>query len=654
MTETAIDRVRTYLRRYIVRHARWLPAVEDGPASDGLVQYLLTGQAPEREAVTALTDRLGEAPADGDLADVERRVEELAFSLKLSSSERDLVWLLLAPEVDPQILAIYRILWAEPQRRYCDIDFICGLLDPVVPARVLAAVDRGRPLWSLRFVVERDRGSESPLLRLSQRTVLHLLGDEALPESLDARVFACAEQPSGWDGCELWPRAMEALRRDRGRHAAVWLQGGAADDAELALRQLLAGGPLSLVSATLASPMLADRATGLRQVLREARLRHAAVLLCGADSLGDVDVRCAAALLRAEAGPVFLHSASRAEGAGVGEMFAALVPLHVEVDALTAAERLRMWQHLVGDPDPNLIALPVGPAAMTRALAIHTATGEGLEQACVSARGGALGTLGTPVRPNLDWDRVVLPEAVKEQIDEVRAFGRHYRLIMEDWGLGEIKTGRGIKALFSGPPGTGKTLVSSLLARDIGVELFRVELPSIVSKYVGETDQQLAALFDEAERTGCGLLFDEADSLFSRRTEVKSSVDRYANQTVNYLLQRVEAFDGLAILTTNLERSIDSAFVRRLHYHVRFVIPEAADRLALWEAQLPASLPRGADLDLAQVATRYELAGGQIRKVVLRAAVYAADGRGEVGAAEVTRSIEREYAELGKLMPRPR
>jgi SpoVK/Ycf46/Vps4 family AAA+-type ATPase len=222
--------------------------------------------------------------------------------------------------------------------------------------------------------------------------------------------------------------------------------------------------------------------------------------------------------------------------------------------------------------------------------------------------------------------------------------------VFEKWGFAKsITTARGITALFQGSPGTGKTMVAGVIARDLGLEMYRVDVSRITSKWIGETEKNLGALFDAAEEGQVMLLFDEADSLFAKRTEVKTSVDRYANQEVNYLLQRLDTFEGIAILTTNFGNSIDSAFKRRLTYRVTFPFPDEEMRERLWRALLPPQVPIAGTLDFASLAQRFRLSGGYIRNAALRAAFLAVEEGSSLTHAHIERAIRMEFREIGKL-----
>jgi SpoVK/Ycf46/Vps4 family AAA+-type ATPase len=215
--------------------------------------------------------------------------------------------------------------------------------------------------------------------------------------------------------------------------------------------------------------------------------------------------------------------------------------------------------------------------------------------------------------------------------------------------MGSPTKGRGVTALFAGESGTGKTLSAEVIARDLGLDLYVIDLSTVVDKYIGETEKNLDRIFAEADRVNGVLLFDEADALFGKRSEVQDARDRYANVEVAYLLQRMERFEGLAILTSNLRANLDEAFTRRLDAIVDFPMPEEEDRLRLWETHLRPGVPRGDDLDLAFCAKAFRLSGGSIRNIALGAALLAAEADGPVGMAELVRATEREYRKLGRL-----
>lgn len=250
----------------------------------------------------------------------------------------------------------------------------------------------------------------------------------------------------------------------------------------------------------------------------------------------------------------------------------------------------------------------------------------------------------------LGWNDVVLPEPVLAQLMELITYSRYQREVFDNWGFGaKVPYGRANSSLFYGPPGTGKTMMAGIIARELGLDLFRVDMSRIVSKYIGETEKNLARVFDEAAAGNAVLLFDEADSLFARRTEVKSSHDRYANLEVNYLLQRIEMFEGITILTTNFRDNIDPAFARRLRFKIEFPTPSAGDRALLWERMLPSAAHTATDIDYRALGGAYELSGAHIKDAVVRAAFAAVEAGTAIdtnGLHDAAVAVSREQGHL--------
>ncbi len=278
--------------------------------------------------------------------------------------------------------------------------------------------------------------------------------------------------------------------------------------------------------------------------------------------------------------------------------------------------------------------------------AVHVALRQHLEQRLLG--------LADRIETRQTWDDLVLPIEELDQLIELVARVRHRHQVLETWGFADkVGRGLGLAALLSGPPGTGKTMIAGLVARELGLDLYQVDLSRIVSKYIGETEKQLGALFDAAEAGHAILLFDEADSLFGKRTEVKSSNDRYANLEVNYLLQRMEAFRGICLLTTNHETAIDPAFRRRIAFHVRVPMPEVAQRALLWRSMIPARASCADDLDMSGLASAFTMSGGYIKNAVLRAAFLAADEGAPIGQAHLWRAARAESEAMGTIQHGP-
>jgi SpoVK/Ycf46/Vps4 family AAA+-type ATPase len=260
---------------------------------------------------------------------------------------------------------------------------------------------------------------------------------------------------------------------------------------------------------------------------------------------------------------------------------------------------------------------------------------------CRSLARPRLEDLAQRIEPVATWTDLVLPDAQIQILHQLAAQARHRMMVYETWGFAEKgRRGLGISALFAGTSGTGKTLAAEVLARALRVDLYRIDLATVVSKYIGETEKNLKQVFDAAEEGGVLLLFDEADALFGKRGEVKDSVDRYANIEVGYLLQRMESFRGLAILTTNLKSSLDTAFQRRLRFTVDFPFPDAAQREAIWQRIFPVKVPmQGVD---AKLLAQLNMTGGNIRNIAVNAAFLAAEAGGPLRMEHLLRATRLE------------
>ena len=310
-----------------------------------------------------------------------------------------------------------------------------------------------------------------------------------------------------------------------------------------------------------------------------------------------------------------------------------------EIPRPSAAEQKALWRQALGEKfgklnghvDKVVSQFNLGPRAIKAASAElnlraqrEEELGSQLWAACRSQAQARLDDLAQRITPAAEWADLVLPH--KPQLETLQAIATHVRQrtkVYETWGFAAKGTrGLGISALFAGASGTGKTMAAEVLARDLELDLYRIDLSSVVSKYIGETEKNLRRVFDAAEESGAILLFDEADALFGKRSEVKDSHDRYANIEVSYLLQRMEAYRGLAILTTNMKEALDTAFLRRIRFIVQFPFPDAAQRAKIWMRIFPKALP--VDMDPAKLS-RLNVAGGNIRNIAMNAAFLAAD-----------------------------
>ena len=441
--------------------------------------------------------------------------------------------------------------------------------------------------------------------------------------------------------------------------ALVVASGNVGNGRAAAVRRAIAAAGGSAICVRAAA--LAGEATAMRRqcraIVRECRLHAATLVVEDIDTLGDRASLLTSEVLDVLDGVVF---ATAREGAAVATT-RPVVEVRVKLPGVE--ERVGLWADALGDSviegtaevcarryaiAPDMLAR-AATAAKTHAGG-EAITPEHVHEAMRAQLAKKLSGLATRIETKQTWDDLVMPTDQFDLLIELCTRSLYRHQVLETWGFGDkIGRGHGIAALFSGPPGTGKTMVAGLLAQELGLDLYQVDLAKIVSKYIGETEKMLAELFDAAEAGHAILLFDEADSLFGKRTAVTSSNDRYANLEVNYLLQRLETFTGIAILTTNHENAIDEAFKRRLAMHVRVPTPDASERMALWQAMLPARADVAPDLDFAPLATQFVMSGGYIKNAVVRAAYFAAHDNAPIGAAHLWRAARAEYEAMGKL-----
>jgi hypothetical protein len=305
--------------------------------------------------------------------------------------------------------------------------------------------------------------------------------------------------------------------------------------------------------------------------------------------------------------------------------------------AVAMAKSCSRWQRAVGDNSECQISGPRRP---------------GLADLFAAARaqcGPVLQALARKVEPRYTWDDIILPPDALAQLQEVCAQAKYRHIVYDRWGFDrKLSLGKDLTVLFSGHPGTGKTMAAEVIAYELGLDLYKIDLSRVVSKYIGETEKSLDRIFDAAERANVVLFFDEADSLFGKRSQVKDAHDRYANIEIGYLLQKMEEYEGIAILATNLRTNMDEAFLRRLKFHVELPFPEEEYRYRIWDGMFSTEAPRDPNLDVRFLARQFKIAGGAIKNIVLNAAFMAASEDRSIGMEHVMRAAKREFQKMGK------
>ena len=599
-------------------------------------------------APSAAHPEIATEPADSSR---DTALEQLSRAFGLSPFERDLLLLCAGVELDAGFAEACRAAGggrAAPT-------FALALA--ALPGAHWSALAPGAALryWRLVDAAPGDGLAAAPL-RIDER-ILHFLAgvggiDERLASLVDTLPPPGTLPPSQQD---LSARAAGMWMRDDGNLPVLLLCGAdrwsrRAVAAELCARLELRGFAAAAADLPAAS---AEREAVLRLWEREAELGGCALLLEVDDADAPEAARAAQAFAERLRAPV-MASAREPLRAGVRAW------MRLDVEKPTPDEQRGLWRgalgpaaaELNGQLDPLVAQFHLGARdialASTEALAADGGDmGSRLWNACRGRARPRLDDLAQRIEAGAGWDDLVLPPAQTRTLREIAAHVRHRARVYEAWGFARRGAlGLGISALFAGPSGTGKTLAAEVISGVLGLDLYRIDLSQVVSKYIGETEKNLRRVFDAAEEGGAVLLFDEADALFGKRSEVKDSHDRYANIEVSYLLQRMEEYRGLAVLTTNLKDSLDDAFLRRLRFIVSFPFPDAVQRAGIWRRAFPPATPTEG-LDPDRLGT-LEVAGGTIRNIALAAAFLAADEGAPVGMQHLLRAARGEFEKLEK------
>lgn len=622
-----------------------------------------------RDTVPAEQGERGQSTDEPDLKDSAAlpALDVLCASFGLSAFERDILLLAAGMELDAGFASACAAAQGEPRRAYPTF----GLALAALPQGHWSAVVPTAPLrrWRLVEVGPGDTLLTS-VLRIDERILHYLTGLSHVDERLAGLVDVV--EAEGRDGLAPSHRrlvdhiaALFAQPSPTRRRPHVQLCG----DDGVAKRHIAAAVSESLECRLyrLAAASLPTGPHELEMVLRlwtrEAVLTRSILLIeCdGTEAPEAVRDQALQTFLEGLGAPLILSVRERRRD-GHCQL------LTLEVEPLSHEERRHLWTQALGRWGATLNGaveavsqqFQIGPSVIRAAGVALSAMAEqsgplatGQEQAdrlweiCRRQARPPLDELAQRIEPSATWEDLVLPEPQRQTLREITMHVRHRHLVYETWGLSAKGTrGLGISALFAGASGTGKTMAAEVLAHTLRLDLYRIDLSQVVSKYIGETEKNLRKVFDAAEGGAAILLFDEADAIFGKRSEVKDSHDRYANVEVSYLLQRMEAYRGLAILTTNMKGALDTAFLRRIRFVVQFPFPDPRQREEIWRGIFPKAVPT-AGLDWERLA-RLNVSGGHIRNIATNATFLAADAGEAVAMRHLLQAARGEYAKLEK------
>lgn len=644
-----------WLRRLLLRH---IPADDPQPVPvEPPRRQWGWGRRPE-EVVAAPSST---APVPPDVAEAAKAVEtaeaaaprpalvELAARLGLSRFERDVLLLCAAIELDPAVAGLCARVHGNDAMRYPTFGLALSVLPD--PAWDAISPERGLRFWRLVEITQRPgEGLIGSALRADERIVNYIKGHNYLDDRLEPLVSRLDSAVA-----QHLPPSQAAVADKLAREwalgpiAAPVVQLVGADSGSKRLIALHAASGSGLIAISLPAALLPVAPVELDNLARlwerEAALLPLALYL----DVDDTDDSTGPArppvgrFVSRIGGRVAL--AARESWSDLGRQ-----SILLDVAPPTAPERAEAWRRALR---PGTDAAKIDAIATQFALEVNeiadialitTDPDEAWRECRIRTRPRIDG-LAQRLEPRVDWDDIVLPETTRKLLQQVADQIAHRTLVYEDWDFASrITRGLGVSVLFAGPSGTGKTMAAEVLAGRLQLDLYRIDLSAVVSKYIGETEKNLRRLFDAAEGGGVILHFDEADSTFGKRSEVKDSHDRYANIEINYLLQKMEAYRGLAILSTNMRSALDTAFLRRLRFIIEFPFPGVAERRAIWQKSFPAASPVG-PLDFDRLA-QLPATGGMIRNIAVNAAFLAAAADTEITMTLVLAAARTEFAKL--------
>ena len=649
----------------------------------------------EAQLVQNIQDTLAAAKKAGQTT----RLSHLTTVFGLNRFELDALLICLAPTLDLRYERVYGYLQDDVTRKRPTVNLIISLLAkeglPRLP--LLANFADDAPLFKYHLL-EHGAGAENPpllnrTLQVDETVVAWLLGHYQPHPDLGGHARLLPQPDLLHQSDKLFVDDIQLpvaqLTKPDGPPLIVFY--GLDQVSQRAAARVLADHlNRSLLIIDMAAIVGSEQTPyqALKLALRDARLTGALPYLLGWDACLGRDGTLSAGLLRElcaypELVIIAGQTAWQAEGI---DRDRTLFRLEFPVPAYP--QRLALWHHFLGMTppsaeavaQPNLAGNGAGPepsasgwdlAALAGQFALTTGqirdtvasakdmaaqrndplTGQDLFLAARSHSNPRLATLARKITPRYGWQDIIVPADQRAILHEIVATVRGRPIVLEQWGVGQkLASSAAVTVLFAGDPGTGKTMAAEVIANELSLDLYKIDLSTVISKYIGETEKNLEKIFNEAESSNAILFFDEADSIFGKRSEVKDAHDRYANIEVSYLLQRMEAYDGVTILATNLRANLDEAFTRRLQFAVDFPFPEKEDRLRIWQTLFPSDVPREADLNFDLLAKRFKLAGGNIRNIIVSAAYQAAADGGQVTMAHLMHGTRRELQKMGRLI----
>jgi hypothetical protein len=606
---------------------------------------------------------------------VDLRLLRVKRLLGLGAEDLEILLIALAPAIDRRYERIYGYLQDDVTKRRPSVNLALNLLAASWPARA-AMLERfadQAPLVAQQIIRLVHDNSDphmvfsNYLLKIDEQIVRYLQGVASLPAPWQ-NFLSTGKDVQAPTGLILDDDAHARLFRDYGESVPIFYLHGQYGSGRRSIALALAQHyHLDFLMADLSTMQKAGQDLSLLKLFfREGRLRGAALHLIGWETVLDDDHDIPDWLWREILSyPFIVILSSTKEWEPRGTNRTRLI-VRQELEVPEYDHRVQHWLRHLHNVELDIAELAYkfkltgGQIRDAVYSAYDLAYGDGrdtptlrdLYRASRSQSSRRLTSLAVKIKPRYSWKSIVLPPSRVQQLREICDQVQHAVTVYDGWGFqGRAAGTHGLSALFAGQSGTGKTMAAEIIANELGLELFKVDLSSVVSKYIGETEKNLAVIFDEATQSNAILFFDEADALFGKRSEVKDSHDRYANIETGYLLQRMEAYDGIAILASNLRQNLDEAFTRRLDFMIDFPFPEEDDRLRIWQVSFPEGAPLAEDVDLVEISNRYRMAGGNIRNAAMASAFLAAgEGTACIEMRHIMHAVWREHQKMGRLL----
>jgi SpoVK/Ycf46/Vps4 family AAA+-type ATPase len=631
--------------------------------------------------IETLGKEINEKKAQSASQGIELRLHIMSQLFKLKPIEIDTLLICIAPELDMRYEKLYSYLQDDITKKRPTVDLVikllCSSLEEGFRAREICSPFS--PLIKNHLIYLSGEEAQIPLLsrpiKVDERMIFFLLGSDLIDPLI--RNFSKLIYPKRTFNELILEdnkkkELMELVKRYPGNNIPLifFFHGPYGTGKKMAAQAACSELRIPMLVIDSKALIKDESLFILDMILREAQLQNSSVYFEGIDALWkekEVSASVIQIFQALDSFPnlVFMSGEYPWEPSGILQnhgfinmafpvpsyelrksLWASLLKSNIsdDVDISALASKFRFSGGQINDAiiTSKNIAMIKKPAGSKLSM-------DDLYPGCKAQSNRNLSALARKIEPRYTWDNIVLPKDTKDQLKEISGFIKYREIVYTDWGFDKkLSIGKGTNALFSGPSGTGKTMAAEIISKEAGLDIYKIDLSNVVSKYIGETEKNLSKIFKEAETSNAILFFDEADALFGKRSEVKDAHDRYANIEIGYLLQRLEEYEGVVILATNLSKNIDDSFLRRMQFVIEFPFPDEVQRRLIWAGIFPEKVPQADGIDWDFLSKKLKLAGGNIKNIAMATAFLAAGETCEIGMRHIMHASKREYQKMGK------